>query len=327
MKTLRLIKRDFTDYWDCLNYYLLEKEKEQCLNYTDYFKYIDEVFSLYKVSKAEYFTNPDNIPKLNLELKVYDIWSWVWFWSIIQKMHNPDINITWLEVNEKWIDLANKIKWDLDIEYKQFDLLNDTIEDDNFTLIWNPPFDKYFMKSVISLIKKSKVSYLMFPLQWLQELTKQWIQVEEMKMEDNWKMFTWKVKSDVWLLFKCYNKDNADNSKIFNEINSRNKTETIIRPSWEVFWEIVTWLSKIQLEMWKLYETSKNFHLSFWWDEYIAQNRFYYYEHLPIWVSIKDINDIVKKFPIEKIREWDKDWVNMCEENKTIYERILNINK
>ena len=39
-------------------------------------------------------------------------------------MNNPNINITWLEVNQKWIDLANEIKWDLDIEYKQFDLLN-----------------------------------------------------------------------------------------------------------------------------------------------------------------------------------------------------------
>lgn len=319
MKSLRMIKREFTDYWDCLNYYLEELKKEQVLNYTDYFKYIDEVFSLYKVSKAEYFTNPENIPILNLEWKVYDLWSWVWFWSIIQKMNNPSINITWLEINQKWIDLANEIKWDLEIDFKQFDLMKQEIEDKDFTLIWNPPFDRYFMKSIITLIKKSKLSYLMFPVSWLPELQKNWIKCEEIKMENKWKMFTWKVKSDAWLLFKCYNSENANNEELFQEINLRNKTEHTIRPSWELFWEIATWLSKIQQQMWELYKTSRNFHLSFWGDEYIAQNRFYYYEHLPIWVSIKDINNIVNKFPIEQIREWDKEWCNMSKENMIVY--------
>lgn len=322
MKSLRLIKRDYTDYWDCLKHYLDKKKKEQVLNYTDYFKYIDEVFSLYKVSKAEYFTNPENIPKLNLEWNVYDLWSWVGFWSIIQKINNPSINITWLEINQKWIDLANEIKWDLDIEYKQFDLLEETIQDENFTLIWNPPFDRYFMKAVIWLIKKAKVAYLMFPANWLSELSKHWIQAEEIQMEDKGKMFTWKVKWDAGLLFKCYKKDWANNENLFNEINGRNKKEEIIRPSWEIFWEIVTWLSKISQQMWALYETSKNFSISCWWDEYIAQNRFYYYNHLPVWITIRDINNIVYKFPIEQIRIWDKEWCDMSEENKKIYNNL-----
>ena len=212
------ISRNYTDYIDMIIDII---KQENLKDKNEIFDVCDNVLKLFKVSKAEYFTNPEAIPDLKLEWKCYDVWCGVGFWSKRQNEIN-NIDITWLEVNPKLIELYKIVNPDCDI--KQFDLLNDDL-DWEFSLFWNPPFDRYFKKALTKLMKKAKVSYLMFPSMWLQDLQKEWLQAELVEMWKTKKVFTWKVKNDVWLLFKVYKKDNANNKPILDKLSEEIKKD------------------------------------------------------------------------------------------------------
>ena len=54
---------------------------------------------------------------------------------------------------------------------KVFNIKKDDI-DGEFSLFGNPPFDYHYKKHIIRLMKKAKVSYLIFPDSWLKDLNK-----------------------------------------------------------------------------------------------------------------------------------------------------------
>ena len=83
------ISRNYTDYIDMIIDII---KQENLKDKNEIFDVCDNVLKLFKVSKAEYFTNPEAIPDLKLEWKCYDVWCGVGFWSKRQnKINNIDI--------------------------------------------------------------------------------------------------------------------------------------------------------------------------------------------------------------------------------------------
>lgn len=210
------IQREFTDYAEMLKYVIENKEHKSLW---EYFDSINEVFSLFKVNKAEYFTNPDNIPNLKVKWKVYDLGCGVGFWS--SKNNNEDNEVIGLDINKTWLNIAKDIS--PDIEFKKFNVLEDNLDGD-FTLIWNPPFDKYFQKSIFNLIEKSKESYLVIPEMWAKELAKtykvdllkEFIDPTDKQQMKSKYIFTWKMRAWAGFLFHI-KKDNIDTEKYYKE--------------------------------------------------------------------------------------------------------------
>lgn len=254
---LKKLQREFTDYSAMLKYVIENWEYESL---SDYFDIINQVFSLFKVNKAEYFTNPDNIPNLNIKGKVYDLWCWVWFWS--NKNNKPDNEIIWLDINETWLDIAKDIS--PEIQFKKFNVLEDDLDGD-FTLIWNPPFDKYYQKAIFNLIEKAKESYLVIPEMWAKELAKTYkidlikdfvdpTDKQQMKSKN---IFTWKMRAWAGFLFHI-RKSDIDTEKYYEE-NVKNvyfkkeEEKEIRKPE-----EIIAAMEKSQKEANKCLKQIKN---------------------------------------------------------------------
>lgn len=257
---LSILKREFTDYWELLELYINYKlDKWEIKTIDDYFDIINEVFSLYKVSKAEYFTNPNRIPNLNLKGLVYDLWCWVWFWININ--NNSQNNIIWLDINERWLRIFKHIN--PNNECRIYDIKKDSLDWD-FTLIWNPFFDSYYQKEIFTLIDKVKESYLVIPKFWAEKLSKKYKidlietfvnPLTDLKRKD---IFTSKMRADAGFLFYIVKDYKIDTVEYFKENVIKkyfpDKEETIlpVNESYKIIFESLNKVNKIIYELWDL---------------------------------------------------------------------------
>lgn len=250
-KYIKFLDKDWKELKNSMedNLNIFKESFKKCDNAIDestniIFNISNEVLKMMKAQRDEYFTNIDLIPKINtslLEKNVYDIWSWLWFWGFKNINILKNVNLIWLEYNEKFIEIwkiLKKFLWNIiddsfldNYSIQKYDVLNEELPRnwEKYSIIWNPPFWKNFQKSLIEKISNSESGSIIIPkelickifdakminwkwervsnvsnindLQWFE--SKNWI-IDYLPFVDDIKSFTWQAWNSAWVLVNYY---------------------------------------------------------------------------------------------------------------------------